>query len=99
MIASWRGDTKLLCWRLRQGACPRGPRRFACGAVMAALDGDQPEALRVLLEEASVGKSISVQNWHEGMLLRALLLDSHKAFRNLVHGASGVPRDDPEFSY
>ncbi|KAK8094254.1 hypothetical protein PG997_000939 [Apiospora hydei] len=86
------------CW-FSKVARPRSPGGFTCGAVITALDGDQPEALRVLLEEAGVGESISVQDGHEEIFLHALLLNSHYGFRYFVHEASVVPRDDPEFRY
>ncbi|KAK8038941.1 hypothetical protein PG993_007352 [Apiospora rasikravindrae] len=99
MIAAWRGNTELLQWLLRRGACSRN-------SVLAAIDGDEPEALRILYE-AGIGQTIpsedadapSEEDWNEELLLRAFLLDSHKTFRYLLihHKALVVaPRHGPE---
>ena len=98
MIAAWRGDSELLHWLIRHGVRSGGADgEFKWGPIMAAIDGDQPEALRILFE-AGIGVTISGDDWDEDFY-RILVLQSNKAFRYLVLETSVVSRDPPDLYY
>lgn len=94
MIAAWRGDSELLHWLIRQGVrSGSADGEFKCGPIMAAIDGDQPEALRILFD-AGIGMTINGDDWDEDFY-RILVLQSNKAFRYLVLETTVVSRYPP----
>lgn len=77
MLAAWRGDTEMLRWIVE-----RVPDLTSRG-VLAAINGDQPESLRILFEAGA-----DLEKYGDGedndLFLRCLLIRAPKAFRYLV---------------
>ena len=94
MVPAWRGHTELLHWLIERR---KGVPKDDCAYVLAALDGDQVDSMRVLYQHGALDGLDDYHNpnyWDE-FFFRGFLRHSRNVLRCILLELSVLSLDDP----